>query len=379
MTPNTIQRGTSSLRDGIAWALRLQSGVRVDLRWGRVLLMSDRAGLCRLSEMVASLVAGAGSRIGTAQSPVLTSFGWLPRESGASGGMADAHGSGPCVRKDVEVQLLSRAPKVPLTRGNSRRKWTNSGGANPLRTVSCGSESRVTRGFASGPCRDWASFGGPCPTSAPRDLDCQMGADWVSSGGGDVQSEVPCPSFAPRAPKMYKPSPPISTSLEPPGVQAANGTPPHTGVSEPRSDPRVTLVRSDSAVQMGCTPARPHSRCHLTNPPVSVAMKKSPVVTGCRSPVVAKLNSRSSFVVSLGPSRACVMTVAVPTSHTITTQSSPLKNARERMDIISAYQPVGTYLGAAEMCGTTQDGVASDRRPRVRGGQAGRGAASPQQ
>ena len=29
-----------------------------------------------------------------------------------SGGMADAHGSGPCVRKDVEVQLLSAAPKV---------------------------------------------------------------------------------------------------------------------------------------------------------------------------------------------------------------------------------------------------------------------------
>src|SRR5690349_5051208 len=32
------------------------------------------------------------------------------RVAGASGGMADAHGSGPCVRKDVGVQL----PPCPL-------------------------------------------------------------------------------------------------------------------------------------------------------------------------------------------------------------------------------------------------------------------------
>ena len=41
-----------------------------------------------------------------------------------------------------------------------------------------------------------------------------------------------------------------------------------------------------------------------------------------------------------------MVTVAVPTSH-ITTQGTPLKNARERMDVISAYRDVGSYRGAA--------------------------------
>jgi alkylated DNA nucleotide flippase Atl1 len=30
-----------------------------------------------------------------------------------------------------------------------------------------------------------------------------------------------------------------------------------------------------------------------------------------------------------------------------------LKSAKDRMDIISAYQQVGSYRGAAELCGTT--------------------------
>src|SRR6266508_4273571 len=44
--------------------------------------------------------------------------------------------------------------------------------------------------------------------------------------------------------------------------------------------------------------------------------------------------------------------VAVPTSHH-TAQGTPLKTARERMDIIAAYREVGSYRGAAELCGTT--------------------------
>jgi len=32
-------------------------------------------------------------------------------------------------------------------------------------------------------------------------------------------------------------------------------------------------------------------------------------------------------------------------------------SARERMDVISAYQQVGTYRGAAEICGTTHKTV----------------------
>ena len=50
------------------------------------------------------------------------------------------------------------------------------------------------------------------------------------------------------------------------------------------------------------------------------------------------------------------MTVAVPTSH-ITAQGTPLKNARERMDVIAAYRDVGTYRGAAAICGTTHKTV----------------------
>src|SRR5512132_3682962 len=44
--------------------------------------------------------------------------------------------------------------------------------------------------------------------------------------------------------------------------------------------------------------------------------------------------------------------VAVPTSHR-TAQGTPLKSARERMDIVAAYREVGSYRGAAELCGTT--------------------------
>ena len=34
-----------------------------------------------------------------------------------------------------------------------------------------------------------------------------------------------------------------------------------------------------------------------------------------------------------------------------------MKNARERMDIISAYREVGSYRGAAALCGTTHKTV----------------------
>ena len=33
------------------------------------------------------------------------------------------------------------------------------------------------------------------------------------------------------------------------------------------------------------------------------------------------------------------------------------KNERERMDVIAAYESVGTYRGAAELCGTTHKTV----------------------
>jgi transposase len=52
-----------------------------------------------------------------------------------------------------------------------------------------------------------------------------------------------------------------------------------------------------------------------------------------------------------------VVTVAVPTKSPSTTQGLPLKNAKERMDVIAAYRDVGTYRGAAAICGTTHKTV----------------------
>ena len=34
-----------------------------------------------------------------------------------------------------------------------------------------------------------------------------------------------------------------------------------------------------------------------------------------------------------------------------------MKNAKERMDVIAAYRDVGTYRGAAQICGTTHKTV----------------------
>ena len=50
------------------------------------------------------------------------------------------------------------------------------------------------------------------------------------------------------------------------------------------------------------------------------------------------------------------MTVIAPTVIS-TAQGALLKSARERMNIISAYHQVGTYRGAAELCGTTHKTV----------------------
>lgn len=47
-----------------------------------------------------------------------------------------------------------------------------------------------------------------------------------------------------------------------------------------------------------------------------------------------------------------MVTVKVPTSHRYH-RGVPLKSAKDRMDIISAYQQLGSYRAAAELCGTT--------------------------
>src|SRR5258707_6090108 len=51
-----------------------------------------------------------------------------------------------------------------------------------------------------------------------------------------------------------------------------------------------------------------------------------------------------------------MVTVKVPTTHRHH-RGVPLKSAKDRMDIISAYQQVGSFRAAAEMCGTTHKTV----------------------
>ena len=51
-----------------------------------------------------------------------------------------------------------------------------------------------------------------------------------------------------------------------------------------------------------------------------------------------------------------MVTVKVPTTHRHH-RGVPLKSAKDRMDIISAYQQLGTYRGAADLCGTTHKTV----------------------
>ena len=57
---------------------------------------------------------------------------------------------------------------------------------------------------------------------------------------------------------------------------------------------------------------------------------------------------------------ARAVTVAVP-SITAPPGELPLKSARERMDIISAYREVGTYRGAAVVSGTPLTAQFHDR------------------
>ena len=51
------------------------------------------------------------------------------------------------------------------------------------------------------------------------------------------------------------------------------------------------------------------------------------------------------------------MTVAVSKPSPITAQGTPLLSARKQLDIVTAYREVGTYRGAAEICGVTHKTV----------------------
>ena len=83
-----------------------------------------------------------------------------------------------------------------------------------------------------------------------------------------------------------------------------------------------------------------------------MAVRKSSVVARSSSPLVASEKS-PPLVRRVGQEFwPWAVTVAVPTSHR-TAQGAPVKSARDRMDIISAYREVGSYRGAAQMCGTT--------------------------
>jgi hypothetical protein len=73
-------------------------------------------------------------------------------------------------------------------------------------------------------------------------------------------------------------------------------------------------------------------------------------------PIGGQVKVSTSLRVVSGELVAWAVTVIAPTSH-LTGQGVPLKSARERMNIISTYREVGTYRGAAELCGTTHKTV----------------------
>lgn len=73
---------------------------------------------------------------------------------------------------------------------------------------------------------------------------------------------------------------------------------------------------------------------------------------------------------------AWAVTVIAPTV-TCTTQGVPLKSARERLNIISTYREVGTYRGAAELCGTTHKTVKRVVERAEAGGEPPQRAARP--
>ena len=49
--------------------------------------------------------------------------------------------------------------------------------------------------------------------------------------------------------------------------------------------------------------------------------------------------------------------MAVSKPVTAPPKGAPLLSARKQLDVITAYREMGTYRGAAEMCGTTQKTV----------------------
>src|SRR5258705_10130266 len=83
-------------------------------------------------------------------------------------------------------------------------------------------------------------------------------------------------------------------------------------------------------------------------PKVSVAMNKVP--TGGQIKVPTRVRRVDQELLN------GVVTVKVTTAHRHLL-GVPLKSARDRMDIISAYQQVGSYRAAAELCGTTHKTV----------------------
>ena len=64
------------------------------------------------------------------------------------------------------------------------------------------------------------------------------------------------------------------------------------------------------------------------------------------------------------------MTVAVSKPAPIIAQGAPLLSARKQLDIVTAYRQVGTYRGAAEMCGVTHKTVKRVMDRAVAGGAA---------
>ena len=103
----------------------------------------------------------------------------------ASGGMADAHGSGPCVRKDVGVQLPPCPPSRPIGLRRGRNRYAIAcRDLLPAPDANCFHVQRPQdRGFADVP--------------ADRGVECHSASGASASGSAVLPLWRTCPSTSP--------------------------------------------------------------------------------------------------------------------------------------------------------------------------------------
>lgn len=140
----------------------------------------------------------------------------------------------------------------------------------------------------------------------------------------------------------------------------AGGFPPHARAHPPTVGSTGQIVSVRRRTRPGRRPVAGSPRAVGVPPqpgPVSVAMRKSPLVA-TKSPHVWPVKVPTSRPSCLSGAEGLGGDGDRCRSHSpITAQGTPLLSARKQLDIVTAYREVGTYRGAAEMCGVTHKTV----------------------